>query len=258
MSIFKEFKRRNVIRAAIAYLAVFVLSLGWPTLAAAQNYEELREDLVEEIKRNVIETRNYIGKRMLHERVMNVIGKVPRHKFVPDEYRKYAYNNRPLPIGFGQTISQPYIVALMTDLLELEAGDIVLEVGSGSGYQAAVLAELVEQVYSIEIIEELSQQARLRLRKLAYGNIEVRLGDGYYGWPDKAPFDAIIVTAAASHIPAPLVEQIRPGGVMMIPVGNQFQVQHLTMVSKDLTGKVTTRQVLPVRFVPLTGKRAAK
>ena len=126
MSIFKEFKRRNVIRAAIAYLAVFVLSLGWPTLAAAQNYEELREDLVEEIKRNVIETRNYIGKRMLHERVMNVMGKVPRHEFVPDEYRGRAYKNRPLPIGYGQTISQPYIVALMTDLLELEAGDVVL------------------------------------------------------------------------------------------------------------------------------------
>ena len=258
MSIFKETKCRNVIRVAISYLAVLALSLGWPTLAPAQNYEELRGNLVREIERNVIDTRNYIGKRRLHERVMNVIGRVPRHEFVPDDYRKLAYRNRPLPIGFGQTISQPYIVALMTDLLELEAGDVVLEVGTGSGYQAAVLAELVEQVYSIEIIEGLSHRARLRLRELAYNNIEVRLGDGYYGWPDKAPFDAIIVTAAASHIPPPLVEQIRPGGIMMIPVGNQFQVQHLTMVSKGLTGKVTTRQVLPVRFVPLTGKRPAK
>ena len=239
-------------------LAVFALSLAWPTLAPAQDYEELRGNLVREIKRHVFDTRDYIGRRMLDERVMNVMGKVPRHKFVPEEYLGRAYKNRPLPIGFGQTISQPYIVALMTDLLELEAGDVVLEVGTGSGYQAAVLAELVEQVYSIEIIEELSHLATLRLQELGYENIEVGLADGYYGWPERAPFDAIIVTAAASHIPPPLVEQIKPGGIMMIPVGNQFQVQQLTIVRKDLSGTVTTRQVLPVRFVPLTGDRPAK
>ncbi len=241
-----------------ALLAVFALFLALPPAALSQNYEELRANLVREIGLNVFDTRDYIGKRMLHERVMNVMGKVPRHEFVPDEYRGRAYKNRPLPIGFGQTISQPYIVALMTDLLELEAGDVVLEVGTGSGYQAAVLAELVKKVYTIEIIEELSHQASLRLGELAYDNIELRLGDGYYGWPDHGQFDAIIVTAAASHIPPPLVGQIRPGGIMVIPVGNQFQIQHLTMVSKDLTGKVTTRQVLPVRFVPLTGNRPTK
>ncbi len=240
------------------FLAVFVLSLALPTLAPAQDYEELRGNLVREIKRHVFDTRDYIGRRKLDERVMNVMGKVPRHKFVPEEYLGRAYKNRPLPIGFGQTISQPYIVALMTDLLELEAGDVVLEVGTGSGYQAAVLAELVEQVYSIEIIEELSHLAVLRLQELAYENIEVGLADGYYGWPERAPFDAIIVTAAASHIPPPLVEQIKPGGIMMIPVGNQFQVQQLTILRKDLSGTVTTRQVLPVRFVPLTGDRPAK
>jgi protein-L-isoaspartate(D-aspartate) O-methyltransferase len=238
-----------------AVLAVLALSLILPALLAAQSYQVLRANLVSEIEQNVIETRDYIGKRSFDERVMTVMGNVPRHEFVPIGDRGNAYRNRPLPIGFGQTISQPYIVALMTDLLYLEQGDVVLEVGTGSGYQAAVLAELVEQVYSIEIIEELSRQADLRLEQLGYDNIELRLGDGYYGWPDQAPFDAIIVTAAASHIPPPLVEQIRPGGIMIIPVGSQFQVQHLTMVSKDLTGKVTTRQVLPVRFVPLTGKR---
>ncbi len=215
----------------------------------------MRKNLVREIEDTVFDTRLQTGQRRLDSRVMEVIGRVPRHEFVPEDLRMRAYKNRPLPIGYGQTISQPYIVALMTDMLDLESADRVLEIGTGSGYQAAVLAELVEQVHSIEIIPELSEQSNTRLQQLGYKNVEVGLGDGYFGWPDQAPFDAIIVTAAASHIPPPLVAQIKPGGKMLIPVGPQFQVQQLTVVSKELDGTVKTRQILPVRFVPLTGKR---
>jgi protein-L-isoaspartate(D-aspartate) O-methyltransferase len=179
---------------------------------------------------------------------------VPRHEFVPERLRRQAYANRPLPIGYGQTISQPYIVALMTDLVEPGADDRVLEIGTGSGYQAAVLATLVGEVYTIEIIEPLGLAARARLERLGYDNVEVRLGDGYYGWPERAPFDAIVVTAAASHVPPPLIQQLKPGGRMVIPVGSRFLVQQLVLVTKDADGRVTTRQLLPVRFVPLTGE----
>ena len=185
--------------------------------------------------------------------VLAAIGKVPRHLFVSEALWDQAYGDYPLPIGEQQTISQPYIVALMTDLLALQPGDKVLEIGTGSGYQAAVLAELGMQVYSIEIIEPLGELARTNLAGLGYDNIEVRIGDGYYGWKEQAPFDAIIVTAAASHIPPPLIRQLRPGGHMIIPVGSRFMVQQLVLVDKNDDGEVTTRQVLPVRFVPLTG-----
>jgi len=186
--------------------------------------------------------------------VMQVMGTVGRHRFVRAELQSQAYENRPLPIGYGQTISQPYIVALMTDLLELEAGDVVLEIGTGSGYQAAILSRLVSQVYSIEIVPELAKSASMLLQRLGFGNIEVQNADGYYGWEEHAPFDAIMVTAAASHIPPPLVRQLKPGGVLLIPVGSPFQVQYLTLVSKSQDGELTTRQVMPVRFVPFTGE----
>jgi protein-L-isoaspartate(D-aspartate) O-methyltransferase len=178
---------------------------------------------------------------------------VPREKFVPHEMHAAAYDNGPLPIGHGQTISQPYIVALMTDLLKLGPNDRVLEIGTGSGYQAAVLAELNVNVFSIEIIEPLGELARKNLAGLGYRNIQLRIGDGYYGWEEQAPFDAIIVTAAASHIPPPLIRQLRPGARMIIPVGSRFLVQQLVLVEKDAAGEVTTRQLLPVSFVPLTG-----
>jgi protein-L-isoaspartate(D-aspartate) O-methyltransferase len=184
---------------------------------------------------------------------MDAMATVPRHRLIPDDMRDSAYDNRPLPIGHGQTISQPYIVAVMTDLLKITPSSRVLEVGTGSGYQAAILAELVKQVYSIEIIEPLGELARENLAALGYGNIEVRIGDGYYGWKEQAPFDAIIVTAAASHIPPPLIEQLASGGRMIIPVGSRFMVQQLVLVEKNDGGEVTTRQILPVRFVPLTG-----
>jgi protein-L-isoaspartate(D-aspartate) O-methyltransferase len=223
----------------------------------AQSTEEFqlqRERLVKEISQDVLDTRIYIGKTSLDDRVMRVMGLVGRHRFVPSGLQSQAYENRPLPIGYGQTISQPYIVALMTDLLEPAPGDVVLEIGTGSGYQAAVLSRLVKQVYTIEIIPQLANSASQRLQRLGFKNVEVKNADGYFGWEEHAPFDAIIVTAAASHIPPPLVAQLKPGGVLMIPVGPAFQVQQLSMVKKNQEGELTTRQVLPVRFVPFTGE----
>ena len=230
------------------------LTLSGPTTAAdIQPYKQQRMELMRLIEQDVRETSVYLDREMLDARVMKALAEVPRHLFVPDPQRRYAYQNRPLPIGHGQTISQPYIVAIMTDLLKLSAEDRVLEVGTGSGYQAAVLAELVKQVYTIEIIEPLGQRARDLLNTLDYDNIETRIGDGYYGWEAHAPFDAIIVTAAADHIPPPLIAQLKPGGRMMIPVGSRFMTQQLVIVEKDSDSKVTTRLILPVRFVPLTG-----
>jgi protein-L-isoaspartate(D-aspartate) O-methyltransferase len=231
-----------------------LLALGPAVDAAARDYAAERARLVREIEQNAFDTGTQTGRQRLDSRVMDVIGRVPRHEFVPDGMRSRAYYNRPLPIGHGQTISQPYIVALMTDMLDPQPGDSVLEVGTGSGYQAAVLAELVRQVRSGEIIPPLGEEAAARLERLGYGNVETRIGDGYYGWPEHAPYDAIIVTAAASHIPPPLVDQLKPGGVMLVPVGAQFQVQQLTLVTKAPDGSVTTRAFLPVRFVPLTGR----
>jgi protein-L-isoaspartate(D-aspartate) O-methyltransferase len=235
-------------------LGLLGLIFAIPSTVVAEDYGVLRQRLVEEVAEDVARTRGYTGKSALNERVMRVLGTVGRHRFVPAELQSQAYQNRPLPIGNGQTISQPYIVALMTDLLEPEAGDVVLEIGTGSGYQAAVLSRLVSRVYSIEIIPELADTAAKRLRRLGFANVEVKNADGYYGWQEHAPFDAIIVTAASSHIPPPLVEQLKPGGVLMIPVGPAFQVQQLSMVRKGVDGEITTRQVLPVRFVPFTGE----
>jgi protein-L-isoaspartate(D-aspartate) O-methyltransferase len=234
-----------------------IVLLGWAAagtpVTRAQDWASLREGMVAAIRADVIATRSYIGKGALRPDVLAVLARVPRHEFVPAEVRSAAYENRPLPIGFGQTISQPYIVALMTDLLEPTPGDTFLEVGTGSGYQAAVLAELVGKLYTIEIIPELARQAEERFRRLAYTNIEVRQGDGYYGWPGAETFDGIIVTAAADHVPPPLVRQLKPGGRMVIPVGDRFSVQHLLLITIDRQGNPQTRQILPVRFVPLTG-----
>jgi protein-L-isoaspartate(D-aspartate) O-methyltransferase len=177
---------------------------------------------------------------------------VPREEFVPKELRRHAYDNNALPIGYGQTISAPDIVALMTELLEVDANDRVLEIGTGSGYQAAILSLIVENVYTIEIIEPLGLSAAERVEKLGYRNIQFKIGDGYWGWEENAPFDAIIVTAAADHIPPPLLEQLRPGGRMCIPVGQPYFPQVLKLVRKDLNGNLTVRDVLPVVFVPFT------
>jgi len=214
-----------------------------------------RQRMVKEIERDVTSTSSYIGRGQLGEEVMRVMAEVPRHEFVPPGERDAAYINAPLPIGYGQTISQPYIVALMTDLLAVSREAKVLEVGAGSGYQAAILSHLVREVHSIEIIPELARACRERIQRLGYTNITIHEGDGYYGLESEAPFDAIVVTAAASYIPPPLVHQLKPGGRLVIPVGTPFAVQHLMLVEKNLEGKISMRQVLPVQFVPLTGQR---
>jgi protein-L-isoaspartate(D-aspartate) O-methyltransferase len=237
------------------FLFAFLLSVLLTTAGmASEDFARERQAMLDEIIKDVRDRHGNLEKPELDRRVIEALQKVPRHEFVPDDLSDVAYENRPLPIGFGQTISQPYIVAIMTDLLQVRPNFKVLEVGTGSGYQAAVLAELVDKVYSIEIIEPLGKLARERLERLAYKNVELRIGDGYYGWEKAAPFDAIIVTAAASHIPPPLIKQLKPGGRMIIPVGSRFMVQELLLVEKDQEGKVTTRQLLPVDFVPLTGK----
>ena len=241
-------------RRLLGVLAVGLFLLAQvPATPAADRYAAARRALVAAIEETVRETAGHIGRDSMDPRVMAVLAEVPRHEFVPQDQRPHAYENRPLPIGHGQTISQPYIVALMTDLLKPQPEHKVLEIGTGSGYQAAVLARLVKEVYSIEIITELGRQATERLQRLGYDNVTVRNGDGYFGWEEQAPFDGIVVTAAADHIPPPLIRQLKPGGRMVIPVGSRFMVQQLVLVEKDAGGAATTRQILPVLFVPLTG-----
>lgn len=245
-------RRRHPAVQCFLALLLGLTTVGAP-FARAQDWTALREGMVAAIRADVTATRSYIRKGSLRPEVLAVLGRVPRHAFVPADVRPSAYENRPLPIGFGQTISQPYIVALMTDLLEPDPEDRILEVGTGSGYQAAVLAELVGRVYTIEIIPELARRAGERFQRLGYANIDVRQGDGYFGWPGGDTFDSIIVTAAADHVPPPLVRQLKNGGRMVIPVGDRFSVQHLLLITKDHQGNLETRQILPVRFVPLTG-----
>lgn len=232
---------------------VLLLWLGAAGPLTAADFDDQRQRLSAEIAVLARETAVETGRREFAAPVMAAMSRVPRHRFVPDDQVPYAYENRPLPIGYGQTISQPYIVALMTDLIDPQPGQTVLEIGTGSGYQAAVLAELVGHVYTIEIVEPLARQAAERLKTLGYANVETRAGDGYHGWREAAPFDAIVVTAAASHVPPPLIRQLKPGGRMVIPVGAHFMAQYLLLVEKKADGAVTTRQILPVRFVPLTG-----
>ncbi len=220
--------------------------------AQAGEYDVLRHKMVEEVLANVAAEVSYSGGSTLHPDVVAAMQKVERHLFVPASQTARAYLNRPLPIGYGQTISQPLIVAMMTDLMQVKDGDKILEIGTGSGYQAAILAEIAKSVYSIEIIRPLGKQAAERLKSLGYNNVEVRVGDGYYGWPEASPFDAIIVTAAASHVPPPLLKQLKPGGRMLIPLGMHFMTQYLMLVEKQMDGSVISRQILPVRFVPFT------
>ena len=240
--------RRGLLRAA----AVLALA-GFGRPGLADDYRGPRRRMLDAIARLTAQTAESTGVDTIDPAVMAAIDRVPRHEFVPEDLRPSAYANRPQPIGHGQTISQPYIVALMTHLLGVESGANVLEIGTGSGYQAAVLAELDAAVHTIEIIAPLAEEATRRLVRLGYDRLPTRLGDGYYGWPDAAPFDAIAVTAAAAHVPPPLVEQLAPGGVLVIPVGEPFSVQLLLLVRKLENGQISVRQILPVRFVPLTG-----
>jgi protein-L-isoaspartate(D-aspartate) O-methyltransferase len=215
-------------------------------------YMTLRQHMLGEIAAETIYTSAQVGKAALNGEVMAVVGKVPRHEFVPIELEPYAYANVPLPIGFGKTISQPFIVALMTDLLDIRPEDTVLEIGTGLGYQAAILAELARKVYSIEIIEELAEQAKRRLGRRGYKNIELKVGNGYHGWPEHAPFDKVIVTAAPHLIPPPLIHQVKAGGKMVLPAGLP-DAQQLILLEKDRDGRLTTKEILRVRFSELEG-----
>jgi len=212
-----------------------------------EHFAILRRHMVEVIAINVELASEEIGKAALDERMIAAMRQVPRHHFVPQPFAPYAYHDRPLPIGFDKTISQPFLVAVMTDLLDPRPHEVALEIGTGLGYQAAVLAELVRQVWSVEVIEEFAAEAEARLRGLGYANVGIRVGDGSRGWAEHAPFDKIIVTAAAERIPAALIEQLKPGGRMVLPMGSP-EMQRLTVVDKDAAGKIGTQQLIPVRF----------
>lgn len=218
------------------------------------DFERLRRRLVAEVAADAERTADYTHRASFGTRVMAALGQVPRERFVPDSAWRSAYDNRPLAIGHGQTISQPYIVALMTDLLDLTPSDRVLEIGTGCGYQTAVLAELTQEVFTVEVIPELQDAARARLAALGYTNIQYHSGDGWRGWPEEAPFDAIIVTAAAAQLPTALVDQLAPQGRMIVPIGRQYETQFLTRLTRDPDGTVREEKGLPVAFVPLVKK----
>jgi protein-L-isoaspartate(D-aspartate) O-methyltransferase len=243
---------RNCVLALIG--AATPAAAGTAQAQSQEAFELQRKRMVEEIAALARETRFDTGRVSLSARVMDGMAKVPRHEFVPALERRNAYANRPLPIGMGQTISQPFIVALMTDLMEVKPGDRVLEIGTGSGYQAALLAELAGTVYTIEIVEPLAREAAERLKRLGYRNVVTRTGDGYQGWPEHAPFDAIMVTAAPREVPQPLIDQLKPGGRLVVPVGGQAAGQFLLLIEKQPDGRITRRNILAVRFVPLTDK----
>ncbi len=230
-------------KALVVFLFLFPLYGSW---AGEPDWETLRKEMVE---------KQIIARGVKDKRVIQAMLKVKRHLFVPPPYRPLAYTDQPLPIGEGQTISQPYIVALMTELLQLKGEEKVLEVGTGSGYQAAILAELAKEVYTIEILPALAESAEKRLKKMGYENIKVKCGDGYIGWEEYAPFDAIIVTCAPDHIPKPLLEQLKEGGRMVIPVGSIYQ--ELLLIEKK-GGKIFKKSIIPVRFVPMTGEHVRK
>lgn len=236
----------------ILVIACFIILQPY-VWAVEPDFAAERRALMVEISALAKETRSETGQGVISAQVMEAMGRVPRHLFVPPEVRHHAYRNRPLPIGYSQTISQPFLVAYMTELLQVNKDSKVLEVGAGSGYQAAILGELVKEVYTIEIIKPLAERASETLKSNGYINVQVQVGDGYYGWKKHAPFDAIIVTAVASHVPPPLIQQLKRGGRMLIPLGSSFMPQHLVLVEKDMQDRVRTRELLPVQFVPLTG-----
>ncbi len=242
-------------KRAILLPILLTIILGPSIAVSVDDYAARRFRLVRHLEKSGKRSVWWKDGKGFDPRVLEAMKRVPRHLFVPRKLRSDAYRNRPLPIGYGQTISQPLIVALMTDLLEPKPGQNVLEIGTGSGYQAAVLAELGMRVYTMEIIEPLAQSAKKRLEALGYRTITTRWGDGYNGWKEEAPFDSIIVTAVEDHIPPPLLAQLKPGGRMVIPVGHRFMTQRLVLVRKDTKGRIITRHLLPVRFVPLTRRR---
>jgi protein-L-isoaspartate(D-aspartate) O-methyltransferase len=249
---------RLVTIAIKMFVVLASISIEAPVLAEtsrSSGHQVDRAAMLRTIETHAGQLSDILGQEGIDNKVLDVMGMVERHRFVPPSHQEIAYADRPVRIGFGQTISQPFIVAMMTDLLDTEPDDVVLEIGTGSGYQAAILAHLVRDVCTIEIVPELGEQARTLLQELGYDNARVRVADGYHGWPECGPFDGIIVTAAADHVPRPLLDQLKPGGRMVIPVGGVFSVQYLTLVTKTAEGQVKASQLLPVRFVPFTRAR---
>lgn len=237
---------------------VSLLLIGVLAITSSANtqdlYQQHRQKMVAIIKLEVVETVSYTGIKTLNPKIIQALMSVPRHEFVPRDSRPQAYNNNPLPIGKNQTISQPYIVAIMTELLTPQPHHKVLEIGTGSGYQAAILSRLAAKVFTIEVIPELAEQAKLTLKKLHTNNVTVRTGNGYLGWPEQAPFDGIIVTAGG-ELPEALIQQLKPGGRMIIPLGAVNEIQYLTLITKDVQGQISQQQILPVRFVPLVKEK---
>lgn len=241
-----------ILFSCVASMAIGACGATEPNADQRLEFTDRRNAMVRQIERHVRETAAALGRAKLDSRVVAALATTPRHEFVPPALVDRAYADRPLPIGDGQTISQPFIVAIMTDLLDLDDGCVALDVGTGSGYQAAILASLCTQVWSIEIVPSLGRAARNRLARLGYTNISVRIGDGFAGWPEYAPFDAIVVAATGDALPPPLLAQLKPGGRMIMPVRRKNGGEMLIVATKDETGNVTTRDILPVRFVPLT------
>jgi protein-L-isoaspartate(D-aspartate) O-methyltransferase len=241
---------RMIMKILLLLLSMFAVARE-ATAQDAQCVHE-RAAMVETIKAYALSRAGVVGQQGLSERVLEAMGQTKRHLFIPERSCSIAYADRPVPIGLGQTISQPFIVALMTQLAEVAPDHVVLEIGTGSGYQAAILAQLARKVCTIEIVPQLAETATKTLKDLAYDNVSVRLGDGYVGWPECGPFDAIVVTAALGQVPPPLIEQLKVGGRLVMPVGADYGTQHLTVVEKIAPDKTTTRAVAPVRFVPFT------
>ena len=241
---------KKIIIRLLIFTVIFFHSNSVISQNLEKNFQKKLEDMVQTIlsHSSMLESKNI----EISEEVLKAIRNVPRHEFVPKKLVKHAYKDRPLAIGFGQTISQPFIVTLMTELLDINDTSVVLEIGTGSGYQAAILAEMEANVYSIEIIPELAERAS-KILNILYPEIKLRVGDGYFGWEKYAPFDGIIVTAAVDHIPEPLTHQLKAGGKIVIPIGNPYTVQELIIVEKKINGDFILHQILPVRFVPLTG-----
>jgi len=239
-----KLNRTRRLSSLLTLLTVGCSNAGTPATQAS--FEQLRQTMVE---------KQLLSRGIADRRVLDALRKVPRHLFVPEEFSRLAYEDHPLPIGLEQTISQPYIVALMTELARVGENHTVLEIGTGSGYQAAVLSVLAKHVYTIEYLAPLGDAARRRLAELKYSNVEVKIGDGYQGWPERQPFDAILVTAASEEVPQALIDQLKPGGRLVIPVGRQGDTQVLQLLEKDSWGKISRRDTIPVRFVPLVKGR---
>ncbi|MEM7226765.1 MAG: protein-L-isoaspartate(D-aspartate) O-methyltransferase [Pseudomonadota bacterium] len=239
-------------RLAIAIFLI-VATVGWARSAEDFDPERLRQAMLRLIAADTAATSAFTGVATIDPKIMAVLAEVPRHRFVPEPFQAYAYNNHPLPLGYEQNIAAPFLVALMTHLAELEADDVVFETGTGAGYHAAVLAQLAAEVYSVEVVEPLAHQAARRLEEMGTANVRIKPGDGYFGWVGEGPFDAIIVKEAVDHVPTPLLNQLKPGGRMVIPLGAALDTQYLTVIRKSEDGRVTKKRVLPVRFSPLQG-----